>query len=89
MSSPKSSDSSPRPDPSVPIDQRDDGPIRRILEIQLNGLAANGIAVRDYADVLLSTKAFKDVRVESSERVLLGAGTEGERFRIYARAETR
>ncbi len=78
-----------RPDPSVPIDQRDDGPIRRMLEIQLNGLAANGIAVRDYADVLLSTKAFTDVRVESSERVLLGAGTEGERFRIYARAETR
>jgi hypothetical protein len=64
------------------------GPVERILEIRLNGLARTGPAVRRFSDALLSTGAFKDVRVEASERVLLGVGIEGERFRIYAKAET-
>jgi hypothetical protein len=64
------------------------GPVPRILEVRLNGLARSGIAVRQFADGLLATGAFSDVRVEASERVLLGIGIDGERFRIYARAET-
>jgi hypothetical protein len=64
------------------------GPVPRILEVRLNGLARSGIAVRQFTDGLLATGAFSDVRVEASERVLLGVGMDGERFRIYARAET-
>ncbi len=64
------------------------GPVPRVLEVRLNGLARTGIAVRQFADSLLASGAFSDVRVEASERVLLGVGMDGERFRIYARAET-
>lgn len=64
------------------------GPLPRMLEVRLNGVARTGTAVRQFADALLATNAFKDVRVEASERVLLGVGLDGERFRIYARAET-
>ncbi|MGQ0552562.1 MAG: hypothetical protein ACT4PU_05020 [Planctomycetota bacterium] len=60
----------------------------RLLELRLNGLGMTGIAVRRFADALLVSGAFLDVRVEASERVLLGVGMEGERFRIYAKAET-
>jgi hypothetical protein len=59
-----------------------------VLEVRLNGLGKSSADVRQFADQLLSTGAFEDVRVEASERVLLGVGMEGERFRIYARAET-
>jgi hypothetical protein len=69
-------------------DKKRTGPIPRQLEVRLNGLAKTGIAVRQFADALLATGAFADVRVEASERVLLGVGMDGERFRIYARAET-
>jgi len=64
------------------------GPMPRMLEVRLNGLARSGLAVRQFADGLLGTGAFSDVRVEASERVVLGVGLDGERFRIYARAET-
>jgi len=64
------------------------GPLGRRVEARLNGLASSGLAVRQFADALLATGAFADVRVEASERVLLAGGTDGERFRIYARAET-
>ncbi|HTE06226.1 MAG TPA: hypothetical protein VK824_08520 [Planctomycetota bacterium] len=69
-------------------DKKRVGPVPRQLEVRLNGLARTGLAVRQFADALLSTGAFADVRVEASERVLLGVGMDGERFRIYARAET-
>ncbi|HZL99871.1 MAG TPA: hypothetical protein VFD43_06430 [Planctomycetota bacterium] len=64
------------------------GPRSRTLEIRMNGLARNGAAMRDFSESLLATGAFTDVRIEASERVLLGNGIEGERFRIYVRAET-
>jgi hypothetical protein len=54
----------------------------------MNGLARTSPAVRQFTDALLATGAFRDVRVEASERVLLGVGIEGQRFRIYAMAET-
>ncbi len=66
-----------------------DIPVTRMIELRVSGWATDSMAVREYADVLLGTSAFSEVRVESSERVLLGQGDEGERFRIYARAETR
>ena len=63
----------------------------RMLEIRLQGLAGDAYDVRRYMDNLLDSDAFTDVRQEGSERVVLGNGRggEGERFRIYARAETR
>jgi hypothetical protein len=64
------------------------GPMPHLLEVRINGVARNGTAVRAFADSLLASNAFADVRVEASERVLLGVGMDGERFRIYARAET-
>ncbi len=64
------------------------GPLPHMLEVHINGVAKSGTAVRDFADALLASQAFSDVRVEASERVLLGVGMDGERFRIYARAET-
>jgi hypothetical protein len=76
------------PDPARAARVAESGPDPRRLEIQLHGLSRRGVAVRDYADALLSTGAFSDVRVEASERVLLGIGVEGERFRIFATAET-
>ncbi len=69
-------------------DKKRAGPVPRQLEVRLNGLARTGLAVRQFADALLGTGAFSDVRVEASERVLLSVGVDGERFRIYARAET-
>jgi len=66
-----------------------DSPPSRMLEVRLNGLARSGAAMRAFSESLLATGAFTDVRIEASERVLLGNGIEGERFRIYARAETR
>lgn len=65
------------------------GAIPRILDVRINGMAASNVVVRDFAEALLKTKAFSNVQVEASERVLLGMGVEGERFRIHARAETR
>ncbi len=65
------------------------GPIPRSLVVRLQGLARGADVVRDYADQLLASTAFTDVRVENSERVILDGGAEGERFKIYARAETR
>ena len=65
------------------------GARRRMLDVRLNGLARNGSAMRAFSEALLATGAFTDVRIEASERVLLGNGIEGERFRIYAQAETR
>ena len=65
------------------------GARRRMLDVRLNGLARNGAAMRAFSESLLATGAFADVRIEASERVLLGNGIEGERFRIYAQAETR
>jgi hypothetical protein len=64
------------------------GPVERMLEIRMNGLARTSPAVRQFTDAMLATGAFRDVRVEASERVLLGVGIEGQRFRIYAMAET-
>ncbi|MHC4844834.1 MAG: hypothetical protein ACYTCU_01595 [Planctomycetota bacterium] len=64
------------------------GPTARNLEVRVNGLAKDSLSVRGFADGLLASGAFEDVRVEASERVLLGVGVDGERFRIYARAET-
>jgi len=61
----------------------------RNLTVKLSGLAADGEAVRTYADNLIDSRAFADVHVETSERVLLDGGTEGERFRITTMAETR
>lgn len=63
--------------------------ITRALQIQVNGLAADASGAQDYVDALLETGAFTDVRLEGSERVLLGNGSEGERFRLSAHAETR
>ncbi len=64
-------------------------PVARNLDVRIHGIAADNLAVRKFADDLLVTQAFSNVQVEASERVLIGVGTEGERFRIYARAETR
>jgi hypothetical protein len=77
-------------DPSLRAKGKDapSGPLPRVLEMRINGVARTGAAVRAFADALLGTSAFSDVRVEASERVLLGVGMDGERFRIYARAET-
>jgi hypothetical protein len=77
-------------DPSLRVKGKDapSGPLPRVLEMRINGVARTGAAVRAFADALLGTSAFSDVRVEASERVLLGVGMDGERFRIYARAET-
>lgn len=74
-------------DPAAEVDP--DAPVARILDVRLHGIAADNLAVRQFADDLLATQAFSNVQVEASERVLIGVGTEGERFRIYARAETR
>lgn len=65
------------------------GALRRMLDIRLSGLARSGTDMRAFAESLLATGAFTDARIEASERVLLGNGIEGERFRIYAQAETR
>ncbi|MHC5209509.1 MAG: hypothetical protein ACYTG2_02180 [Planctomycetota bacterium] len=75
-------------DPMARSSRDESGPIARIIEIRMNGLARTGPAVRQFTDALFATGAFEDVRVEASERVLLGVGIEGERFRIYAKAET-
>jgi len=61
----------------------------RVVEARLAGLAGSDAAVRDYADGLIATGAFSDVRIEASERVILENGSGGERFRIFAAAETR
>lgn len=65
------------------------GPVPRSLEVQLNGLAGSDVAVSQFAANLFASEAFSDVRIETSERMLLQNGLEGERFKIYARAETR
>ena len=61
----------------------------RQLAIEIAGLAADGEIVRSYADALLASGAFTDVRVKNSVRLLLEGGAEGERFKIAAMAETR
>lgn len=66
-----------------------DGAGARFLAIKVSGLAVDGAIVRTYADRLLASGGLSDVRVETSETVLLDGGHEGERFRIAARAETR
>lgn len=65
------------------------GPTARKLVVRLGGLAADNTEVADFATNLLDSQAFTDVRVETSERILLADGTDGEHFRIYAEAETR
>jgi Tfp pilus assembly protein PilN len=75
-------------DPAMSARGTAGGPMPRILEVRINGVARSNTAVRSFADSLLASNAFSDVRVEASERVLLGVGMDGERFRIYARAET-
>lgn len=70
-------------------DQMRSGTVGREVLVKLSGVAADGGLVRTYADNLLSTEAFTDVRIEASERVLLAGGVEGERFRMLVRAETR
>lgn len=66
-----------------------EGPRPRSLVVHLNGLAAGDTVVNQFAADLFASEAFDDVRIEASERVLLENGTEGERFKIYARARTR
>jgi hypothetical protein len=61
----------------------------RQLDAELHGLAGGDGEVRAFADALLDTGAFIDVRIEASQRVILANGEGGERFRIYATAETR
>ncbi len=61
----------------------------RQLVAALNGLAGGDGEVRVFADALLATGAFSDVRIEASQRVILANGAGGERFRIHATAETR
>ncbi|GEM_PF-2155096 len=65
------------------------GPVPRSLVVRLGGLAGSDVAVSRFAADLFASEAFADVRIETSERTLLDNGMEGERFRIYARAETR
>jgi len=62
---------------------------RRQLDAELHGLAGGDGAVRSFADALLATGAFVDVRIEASQRVILANGEGGERFHIHATAETR
>lgn len=66
-----------------------EGLVPRSLVVHLNGLAAGDTVVNQFAADLFASEAFDDVRIEASERVLLENGTEGERFKIYARARTR
>lgn len=75
----------------MPKPANEDGtPAGRQLVMRLNGLAEGDETLLSYSEALLETGAFTDVRVENSERVPLGpSGLEGERFLIYARAETR
>lgn len=61
----------------------------RQLDAELHGLAGGDGEVRSFADALLETGAFIDVRIEASQRVILANGEGGERFRIHATAETR
>jgi Tfp pilus assembly protein PilN len=70
-------------------DRVDNATSGRQLAVKLAGLAADGDSVRAYAEGLLDSGAFANVRVDTSERVLLDGGVEGERFRITATAETR
>jgi hypothetical protein len=70
-------------------DRVDNATSGRLLAVKLAGLAADGDSVRVYAEGLLDSGAFANVRVDTSERVLLDGGVEGERFRITATAETR
>jgi Tfp pilus assembly protein PilN len=63
--------------------------VPRRLVGKLHGLAGSNSAVRAFSDALLATDAFSDVRIDASERVILSNGEGGERFRIFAVAETR
>ncbi len=63
--------------------------VPRRLMAELHGLAGSDVEVREFADALLGTEAFSDVRIEASQRVILANGEGGERFRIHATAETR
>src|SRR5262249_30659044 len=42
------------------------GPLPHLLEVRINGVARSGTAVRAFADSLLASNAFSDVRVEAS-----------------------
>ena len=66
-----------------------DAASQRQLDVELHGLAGGDGAVRSFADGLLATGAFVDVRIEASQRVILANGQGGERFHIHATAETR
>lgn len=70
-------------------DEAPKGPTPRRLVVKLGGLAGGNSAVSGFATNLLDSQAFTDVRIETSERILLADGTDGEHFRIYAEAETR
>lgn len=70
-------------------EEKPKGPVPRSLVVRLNGLAGSNLAVSQFAADLFASEAFSDVRIETSERMLLENGMAGERFRIYARAGTR
>ena len=70
-------------------EKKPEGPVPRSLVVQLGGLAGSDGSVSQFAADLFASEAFEDVRIETSERMLLDNGVEGERFKIYARAETR
>ena len=71
------------------VDRNPNGVLPNQLEMWFTGLAGSDSAVSGFARGLLDSLAFTDVRIENSERVLLENGDEGQRFRMYARAETR
>ena len=62
---------------------------RRVLDIRISGLGGDNLAAREFNQRLLDTQAFSNAQVEASESILIGVGSEGQRFRIVARAETR
>ncbi len=66
-----------------------DGDAPRVLNITVHGLGETGVVIRDYVDALIETGAFVEVRLDSSERVLLAGSDETVRFRVTAEAETR
>lgn len=61
---------------------------RRVLEVRIHGIAKNEAVVREFRSVLFDTGAFRDIRIDAIERVLLGVGVEGDKFRMLATAET-
>jgi len=61
---------------------------QRVCEVRIHGVATDEAVVREFRSVLYDTGAFRDIRIDAIERVLLGVGVEGDRFRMLATAET-